>query len=119
MQYSVLIYESDKELAQRDNPESSAKMMAAYTAYSKALREAGVLQGGQGLQKPSTATTVRLRDGKRQIQDGPFADTKEKLGGFYIIEVANLDAALEWAALCPAASTGSIEVRPTLPAAPK
>ena len=71
--------------------------------------------GGAGLQPPATGTTVRLRGGARQVHDGPFADTKEQLGGYYIIEVPNLDAALEWAAKCPAAPTGSVEVRPHVP----
>ena len=70
--------------------------------------------GGSGLQPPSVATTVRQRDDKRQVQDGPYADTKEQLGGYYEIEVADLDTALDWAARCPAAATGAVEVRPNL-----
>ena len=70
--------------------------------------------GGTGLQPPSLATTIRLRAGKRQVQDGPFADTKEQLGGYYVIEVPGLDQALDWAARCPSATNGSVEVRPNL-----
>jgi hypothetical protein len=70
--------------------------------------------GGAGLQPPPLATTVRLREGKRQVQDGPFADTKEQLGGYYVIEVPGLDQALDWAARCPSVSSGSVEVRPNL-----
>ena len=70
--------------------------------------------GGSALQPPAVATTVRQRDGKRQVQDGPYAETKEQLGGYYEIEVADLDTALDWAARCPAASTGAVEVRPNL-----
>ena len=70
--------------------------------------------GGAALQPPPTATTVRQRDGKRQVQDGPFAEVKEQLGGYYVVDVPNLDKALEWAARCPAASSGSVEVRPNL-----
>jgi hypothetical protein len=71
-----------------------------------------VLVGGNPLQAPETATTVRIKDGKRNVQDGPFADTKEQLGGFTILELPSLDAALDWAARCPAASSGAVEVRP-------
>jgi len=70
--------------------------------------------GGTGLQPPPLATTIRLRDGKRQVQDGPFGDTKEQLGGYYVIEVPGLDQALDWAARCPSATNGSVEVRPNL-----
>jgi hypothetical protein len=70
--------------------------------------------GGSGLQPPAVATTVRQRDGKRQVQDGPYAETKEQLGGYFEIEVADLDTALDWAARCPAAATGAVEVRPNL-----
>ncbi len=114
MQYTVIVYETPADQSARNDPEQAPAYWAAYTAYSQALAEAGVMTGGAGLQPPDTATTVRLRDGKRQVQDGPFADTKELLGGFFIISVPDLDRALEWAARCPAAATGSVEVRPTL-----
>ena len=71
-----------------------------------------VYVGGEPLQVPETGTTVRLKDGKRRVQDGPFADTKEQLGGFMILELPSLDVALDWAARCPAASGGAVEVRP-------
>jgi hypothetical protein len=74
-----------------------------------------VVQSGNGLQPPHTSTTVRVRDGKRQVQDGPFADTREHLGGYFVIEVPSLDEALEWAARAPCAVSGSTEVRPVLP----
>ncbi|MGH8188624.1 MAG: YciI family protein, partial [Steroidobacteraceae bacterium] len=80
--------------------------------YHRALLEAGIYVGGNALDAPETATTVRLRDNKRQIQDGPYADTKELLGGFVVLELPSLDAALEWAARCPAASYGAVELRP-------
>ncbi len=86
--------------------------MGAWMAYAKALIDAGVLTGGTALQLPETATTLRIKDGKRLVQDGPFADTKEQLGGFFIINVADLDAALDWAARCPLAPGGVVEVRP-------
>jgi hypothetical protein len=72
------------------------------------------MDGGKGLEPPSTGTTVRLRDGERIVQDGPYADTKEQLGGFFVIDVPDLDAALDWAARCPAATDGVVEVRPVL-----
>jgi hypothetical protein len=118
MQFSILIYETQSELAARNDAARQGEYWAAYTAYSRALAEAGVMVGGAGLQQPMAATTLRLRGGKRQVQDGPFADTKEQLGGFFLIEVPDLDKALEWAARCPAASTGSVEVRPVLPPPP-
>lgn len=118
MQYSILIYETDADMKTREDPARAPAYWAAYGAYSRALLEAGVFVGGSGLAPPLTATTVRLRGGKRQVQDGPFADTKEKLGGFFMVEVPSLDKALEWAARCPAAETGSVEVRPNLPPPP-
>jgi hypothetical protein len=85
---------------------------ALWGAYTQALIDAGVMVAGSGLHPSSTATTLRLQDGKRQVQDGPYAATKDQLGGFYIIDVPDLDAALHWAALNPAAATGAVEVRP-------
>ena len=114
MQYLIMIYEDAAAFANRTSPEAP-KLFAAYGAYTAALREAGVHVGGNPLQPPHTATTVRLRNGKRQVQDGPIADTKEQLGGYYLIDVPNLDTALDWAARCPAASDTGVEVRPVLP----
>jgi hypothetical protein len=118
MQYAILVYETPAELAAREDPTRALGYWAAYTAYSKALVEAGVAAGGAGLHAPAMATTVRLRDGKRQVQDGPFADTKELLGGLFMIDVPDMSAALDWAARCPASTTGSVEVRPMLPPPP-
>ena len=83
-------------------------------AYTKALQAAGVMVGGAGLQPTATATTLRMRNGKRHVQDGPYADTKEQLGGYYIVNVPDLDAALEWASRIPAVAGSVIEVRPNL-----
>ncbi|MES3033971.1 MAG: YciI family protein [Gemmatimonadota bacterium] len=118
MQYAILVYETPSELAAREDPTRVGGYWAAYTAYSQALGQAGVAAGGAGLQAPSVATTLRVRGGQRQVQDGPFADTKELLGGLFIIDVPDLDAALEWASRCPSAATGSVEVRPVLPPPP-
>jgi hypothetical protein len=118
MHYALVVYETPAELARRDDPSQAQAYWAPYFAYSKALAEAGISVGGAGLQPPRAATSVRLRDGKRHVQDGPFADTKELLGGLFLIDVPTLDKALEWAARCPAATTGTVEVRPVLPPPP-
>lgn len=119
MKYTILVYESAEEIAARTDPERQQGYWAAYQAYSQALSEAGILVGGAGLHPPRSATTIRVRKGERQVQDGPFADTKEELGGFFIIEVPHLDDALKWAARCPSASSGAAEVRPNLPPPPE
>jgi hypothetical protein len=84
----------------------------AFQSYAAALHAAGVLVSGEVLQSSASTTTVRTVDGSLRIQDGPFADTKEQLGGIFVIDVADLDAALEWAGKAPSASWGSVEVRP-------
>ena len=112
MLYALLIYEKPDDFARRDSSVESDAYTGAWRAYhrSNARRRASSL--GQAAGSPETATTVRLRDNKRQIQDGPYASTKEQLGGFTLLELPSLDAALEWAARCPAASYGAVEVRP-------
>jgi len=86
--------------------------LGAYGAYLEAMTNAGVLKNGNGLQPPSTATTVRVANGKTQVLDGPYADSKEQLGGFHIIDVPDLDSAISWAARSPTALHGVVEVRP-------
>ena len=113
MQYVLAIYESSEGFEARTG-EACAAYMGAWRAYGDALRHAGVMAGGKGLQPPATATTVTFRGGERTVQDGPYADTKEQLGGIFIIEVPDLDAALEWAARCPVTLGGAVEVRPAL-----
>lgn len=115
MQYMIMFSETDAEFAQRTDPNASAAYWGAWGAYIGALQAAGIVLSGNGLQPPHTATTVRLRDGKRQVQDGPFADTKEQLAGYFVIDVPDLDTALDWAARAPSASYASVEVRPVLP----
>ena len=110
MQYLLLIY--GNEAAMLSIKERVGQMMAAYAAYTDAMKKAGVYIGGNRLQPTSAATTVRAPDGKTSVVDGPYAETKEQLGGYYMIEVSDLDAALSWAARCPGAAHGSIEVRP-------
>lgn len=116
MKYSLLIYETAQGFALRNDPDPKKReaYWAVWPAYAKALQDAGVMAGGAGLEPPTTATTLRLGDGKRLVQDGPYADTKEQLGGFFMIDVPDLDTALEWAARIPAASGSVIEVRPNL-----
>ena len=112
MKYAILVYETPAEIAAREDPVRAGAYWASYTAYSQALVQAGVAAGGAGLQPPTMATTIRLRGGQRQVQDGPFADTKELLGGFFTIDVPDLDAALEWASQAPALDWGgAVEIR--------
>ena len=110
-------------IAAEETPEQAGqnvdpyKMMAAYGAYLDAMASAGVLLGGERLKPAHTATTVRTRNGKTEVLNGPYAETREQLGGYLLIEVPDLDAALSWAARCPSAEIGSVEVRPIWPRA--
>lgn len=115
MQYMILFTETAEDLAKRNDPIQSGAYWGGWNAFIGAMAQAGVIVNGDGLQGPHTATTVRVRDGARQVQDGPFADTKEQLAGYFVIEVADLDAALDWAAQAPSALTASVEVRPVMP----
>jgi hypothetical protein len=116
MQYLMLIYSNEAGMAAAPT-EAVSQMSAAYAAYSEAMGKAGVVLAGARLRPTSEATTVRVTGGKTQVLDGPYADTKEQLGGYYLIDVPDLDAALSWAARCPTASNGTIEVRPIWPMA--
>jgi hypothetical protein len=111
MQYLLLIYGNEAGM-QAASKADIEKMVAAYGAYTEALKKAGVLAGANRLQPTASASTVRVADGKSKVLDGPYAETKEQLAGYYMIEVPDLDAALSWAARCPGASVGAIEVRP-------
>jgi hypothetical protein len=111
MQYLLALYVNESGWAKL-NPAEQEQGMAAYTAYTDALTKAGVLRGSNRLGPSSAATTVRLTNGKQQVLDGPYADSKEQLGGYYLIDVPDLDVALTWAARCPAAGHGVVEVRP-------
>jgi hypothetical protein len=111
MQYMLLVY-SDQKVGAAMPAAAMADAVAAYQAYTEALQAAGVLVGSNRLAYSDTASTVRVRDGKTQVLDGPYAETKEQLGGYYLVEAENLDAALTWAARCPGAAHGSVEVRP-------
>lgn len=113
MQYLVLIY-SDEKAGADASPEENEAWMGEYIAYTEALQKAGVMAGGEALHPTSTATTVRVQNGKKITTHGPFAETKEQLGGFYLLNCKDLDEAIDWAAKCPGARVGSIEVRPVM-----
>ena len=110
MQYALLIY--TPELTEEPDPDLVAAELDAYNAFTEHVRSRGVMKAGEALQPTAAATTVRVRDGKTISTDGPFAETKEVLGGFYIVEAADLDEAIGYAAMIPGAAHGSIEVRP-------
>lgn len=112
MQYSLLVISQEAGDAQVSD-EAMEWGRAAFDAYGKALDAAGVLVSADILQPVAASTTVSMKDGALQIQDGPFADTKERLNGTFVIEVPNLDVALDWAGKCPAAQYGAVEVRPS------
>ena len=112
MRYSLLLNYSEAGGAEAP-PEVLQEAMAAFDLYGKSLAEAGVLLSADVLQPVAASTTVTLRNGSLQVQDGPFADTKEQLGGIFLIDVPDLDAALAWAEKCPAAQWGTVEIRPT------
>ena len=113
MQVMMLIYETADDFRARTNERT--ELIAAWRAYYKALVDAGVYVGGAPLEAPSAGATVRVHGGQRRVQDGPYADTKEQLGGQVILEVPSLDVALDWAARCPTAASGAVEVRPVSP----
>ena len=113
MQYMLLIYGTESSDPQMGESDQAAEMQRWYD-YSDWLRSKGWMKAGDALQPVEQATSVRLRDGERMVTDGPFAETKETLGGYYLLEVDNLDDAIEAAARCPGASYGTIELRPVL-----
>ena len=108
-QYMLLMYQP---VDGGPPPEEMAEQHARWTAYTRELTEAGLLVANNGLGGPDVATTVRVRDGETLITDGPFAETKEYLAGYFLVEASDLDTALEWAARIPSATYGSVEVRP-------
>jgi hypothetical protein len=115
-QYTLLFY-SDEQVTSKRPEEERKAVVAAYGALAEELRERGVYAAGAPLKPVATATTVRVRDGEEVVTDGPFAETKEQLGGFFLIEAPSLEQACEWAAKVPAAQYGSVEVRPIWPVA--
>ena len=113
MQYLLMIYRSEAELGKMDVA-ARKEMSAEYGAFTQSIIQSGHFKAGDGLQPTTTATTVRVRDGKTLTTDGPFAETREQLGGYYLVEARDLDTALAIAARIPGAKTGSIEVRPVM-----
>lgn len=111
MKYLLTIYASEAAESKMP-PEEVGKNIQAYGAYTDALIKAGVMQGAERLRPSTDATSVRVRAGKTEVLNGPYAETREQLGGYYLIDVPDLDAALSWAARCPSSSYGTIEVRP-------
>lgn len=114
MQYMLMIY-GDESGQSAASEADRGQVYAAYDAYTAALRAAGAYVGGNPLQATSTASVVRVKDGKTRVQNGPYAESREQLAGYYIVEAKDLDAAIGWAAKCPGASHGAIEVRPIMP----
>lgn len=117
MEYMLIYKEPQSTFDLRNNPTEAPAYWGAWGAYIGAMVGAGVTRGGNALQDPHTATMVTVKDGQRQVQDGPYADTREHLGGYMILDVPSLDEALEWAAKAPCCATGgNCEIRPVLPA---
>ena len=112
MKYMLLIYIDEAKGAQVAKDLGETQMTAPYIAYTEALQKAGVLRGGNRLRTAEASTTIKVRDGKTEVHNGPFIETREQLGGYYLIDVPDLDTALSWASRCPGASHGAVEVRP-------
>jgi hypothetical protein len=115
MQYMLQFRETPEERRKPNDPAQVGAYWGGWQAYIGALAQSGAMVGGNVLLPPETATTLRVENGTRHVVDGPFADTKEMLAGYVILEVPDLDAALEWAAQAPCAKGGSVEIRPVLP----
>ena len=111
MKYLLMVYGNEQAMTALSK-ETMEQAMAAYGAYTEAVKKAGIYLGSNRPRPTKSASTVRVAEGKTQVLDGPYAETKEQLGGYYMIDVPDLDAALSWAARCPGASHGSVEVRP-------
>ncbi len=114
MKVMLLANEAPEDFALRDDKAKFDAYMGEWYAFGVALREAGAMGESAALEPPSTATVVSIRDGVRKVEDGPYPDTKEQLGGFCIIDVTDMDRAAKWAAECPAHKNGFVEVRPIL-----
>ena len=114
MKFILLIHGNEQALAANTRVDETG-MSPEYAAYNEAMGKAGIILGGERLRPTSTAASVRMKDGRTEVLEGPYAETREQLGGFYMIDVADRDEALKWAARCPAAQFGTIEVRPIWP----
>jgi hypothetical protein len=120
MHYMLLLYgtETDEDFSEMSQ-EAQDEMMKGWFAYDDALKAAGVFVAGEALQPTATATSVRIRDGKEMVTDGPFAETTEALGGYYLLDVKDLDEAVKWSKQCPATFYGTVEVRPGMVLPPR
>jgi hypothetical protein len=118
MEYLLMIYWNEAEVHEM-SPAQTSQRAAAYGAYAEALGKAGLMRGGNRLHDVETATTVRIRDSKTEVLNGPYAETREQLAGYFLIDAPDLDSALAWAARCPGASHGVMEVRPIRPLDPQ
>jgi hypothetical protein len=115
MRYMIMAVEGPEDFGARQDPVRADEYWTAWQGYVVALAESGILRDAGGLEPPWTATTLRERGGERILHDGPYSETKEQLGGYFVIEAPDLDTALAWAARCPSLASGSVEVRPLLP----
>ncbi len=115
MHYMLQFYETTEERAKPNDPAQAEAYWGGWNAFIGALAQSGAMVGGNGLQPPEVATTLRVENGTRHVVDGPFADTKEMLAGYVILDAPDLDAALEWAARVPCVTGGSVEIRPVRP----
>jgi hypothetical protein len=113
MKYALTIY-GDESARETASPEDMQAVSQAYGALTQEMQEKGALVAGEGLYPTQTATTVRVRDDERSVTDGPFAETKEQLGGFYVLDCKDLDEAIDWAAKIPGSQSGSVEIRPVM-----
>ena len=114
MKIALLVYETPEDFAARTDPEKSAAYLAAWPPYAGALYAAGLVLSGAGLEHPDTATTIRPTANGPLVQDGPFPETREQLGGYFLLEVPDMETALDWAKKCPVGIGGRVEVRPAL-----
>ena len=115
MQFTILCYENAADFARRTDPAEAGAYWAGWSAYAGTLVQAGVFLSGAGLDGPHSAATIRTHPTGRRVEDGPFAEVREQLGGFFVIEVPDMAAALDWAARAPSSAYGATEVRPVLP----
>lgn len=113
MKYAFLLYENEANFVDA-SPELKGKIFAAYGAYTQALTEAGAFVAGEPVDPAAEGALVSLANGETRVQDGPFTEAKEQLGGFYVVDVPDLDSAVDWAARCPCAQTGVVEIRPAV-----
>ena len=114
MRYMILIYQDESKMAAVPK-DAVTQMSSAYVDYTEAMKKAGVWLSGSALQPTRSATSVRIAEGKTNVVDGPYAETREQFGGYYIIEAPDIEAAIDWARKCPAAQWGPIEIRPYRP----